>query len=49
MGAYDDTGLWGVGYLILVVCGGFVLALVALVIMLVRMPRLPRTPTMGRP
>lgn len=49
MGGDDTTGLWGVGYLILVVCGGFVLTLVALVIMLVRMPRLPRTPTMGRP
>ncbi len=45
----DDTGLWGVGYMTIVIGGGVVLALLASGVMLVRMPRMPRTPTMGHP
>lgn len=57
MGFSDDTGLWGVGYLILVVCAGVVLTLVATVVMAVRLRSRPRSrprprsriPAAGRP
>lgn len=49
MGNSDDTGLWGVGYMMIVVGGGVVLALLATGVMLVRVPKMPRTTTMGRP
>ncbi len=45
----DDTALWGVGYMMIVIGGGVVLALLASGVMLVRMPRMPRTPTKGHP
>ncbi len=45
----DDTALWGVGYMMIVIGGGVVPALLASGVMLVQMPRMPRTPTMGHP
>jgi hypothetical protein len=36
MGESDDTGLWGVGYMMIVIFGGVVLAALALGVMLVR-------------
>ena len=45
----DDTGLWGVGYMMIVIGGGVVLALLATGVMLVRMPKMPRTPSTGHP
>lgn len=47
MAAYDDTGLWGVGYMMIVIGGGFILTLLAGGVMLVRMPKMPRTAPMG--
>ncbi|AEK36138.1 hypothetical protein ACTXK0_13085 [Corynebacterium variabile] len=49
MAQNDDTGLWGVGYMMIVIGGGVVLALLATGVMLVRMPKMPRTPSMGHP
>lgn len=35
-GFYDSTGLWGVGYIMLIFGAGFVLALTAMGVVLVR-------------
>ncbi|MGO1384740.1 MAG: hypothetical protein ACTH2K_07240 [Candidatus Corynebacterium faecigallinarum] len=35
-GFYDDTGMWGVGYLILLVCAGLALAVIASGVVLLR-------------
>jgi hypothetical protein len=47
MADYDDTGLWGVGYMMIVIGGGVVFALIATGVLLVRIPKGLRSPTMG--
>jgi hypothetical protein len=47
MADYDDTGLWGVGYMMIVIGGGVVFALIATGVLLVRIPKGLRTPHHG--
>lgn len=43
-GFYDDTGMWGVGYLILLICAGLALAVIASGVVLLR-TRMSRSST----